>query len=126
MNYEVKVSLKQGLVNPMLCIVCGSNTNVYPRGIYRVGYTYQFYTDYKGHFYFPVCELCVFHRAKLNEKKKRNRTPEENNFIKLYDDVAVQIRIYYRPLLGLKEAKIFFYRQDYAEAFARLNHGELI
>jgi len=62
----------------------------------------------------------------LLKKKKRFRTPEENDFIKLYDEKAIKIMISYHPILGIKKAKFIFYRQDYAEAFAKVNNGELL
>jgi len=110
----------------MICVVCGSKSNIYPQGHVISGSTNREIINYRGMFYFPVCDECASKRSNIWQKRKRFRTPEEKEFLKLYDEYAVSCRIRYRPLFGIKSAIFTFNREDFAEAFANINHLELL
>lgn len=125
MRYKVKVSLKRGLRNPMFCVVCGGNINLYPLGFLATGYTNHMYVNYGKMFYFPVCGQCATKASKIRQSRKMFRSTEEKAFIKIYDQ-AVTCWLGYRPLLGINWARFSFFRKDYAEAFLKINREALI
>jgi len=83
MIYKVKVSLNKQIINPMMCVVCGSKTNLWPRGHFISGSTNHAIINYRVMFYFPVCDECASKRSNIWQKRKRFRTPEEKEFLKL-------------------------------------------
>lgn len=125
MGITVKVSLEQPIINPLICVVCGSKNNLYPRGHAILASTNHEIINYRGIFYFPVCEDCASKRGNIWQKRKRFRTKEEKEFLKMYDQYAVSCRLRYRPLLGIKVAIFTFNLYEFGEKFKRINNDAL-
>jgi len=126
MTYKVKVSLKKTIVNPMICVICGSKKNLHPRGHVIVGATNREVLNYSGMFYFPVCDKCSSKSREIFHKKNRFRTKEEKSFLNLYEKKSVYCRLHYRPLFGIKSATFTFNLREFAEEFERINYDALI
>jgi len=126
MGYKVKISLKQQLINPMMCVVCGCKKNLHLRGHAILASTNHEIINYRGMFYFPVCEDCAAKHRNIWQKKKRFMTKDEKEFLKLYDNKAVFCRLRYRPILGIKQAIFTFNLDEFGKEFEKINRSALM